>query len=171
LPIAARLISRGKLFLAANDKYAELTQTLLSSIVGATTLAINPKQHIDNVGRDFATFDQGGRVDDHKIVLGDRFPIVSVSPFYRAGENRPSAISVTLQNITERKNAETALMAANRELSLAKQEIERLAYVDAVTGIECHQHLCADMRNSYLNNLLDIGTTTLRSNHIQFIKM
>lgn len=96
-------------------------------------LEINPEEHIDNVDRDFATFDKGGVVEDHEIVLDDQILLVSVSPFHRGNENRPAAISVTLQDITRRKNAERALIAANLELNLAKQEIERLAYVDAVT--------------------------------------
>jgi len=135
LPIAACLVGREKLFLAANDKYAELMGTPLSSIIGATMFDINPKRHIDNVDLDFAIFDQGGIVEDHEVILRDRILLVSVSPFYRGSERLPSAISVTLQDITVRKNAETALVVANQELNLAKQEIERLAYVDAVTLI------------------------------------
>lgn len=121
--------------MAANEKYAELMQHPLSSIIGESMDGINPQAHIDNVERDFRTFDAGGRVPDHEIVLGDESLLVSVNPFFGTIDQAAFAISVTLQNITEQKKAEARLVAMHQELLSAKNHIEALAYTDTLTNL------------------------------------
>lgn len=152
LPIASCLINRDNLFLAANERYAELMRTPLSSIVGNTMLNINPLEHIENVQRDFRTFDAGGRVSDHEILLGDDFLLVSVNPFTRRGETHVSAISVTLQNITRRKKAETDLAVAHQGLLQAKRRIEDLAHTDSLTNLPNRRSFDAAMKREIGNS-------------------
>ena len=135
LPIAACLIGRDKRFIAANEKYAELMRQPLPSIIGGSMFDINPKVHIDNVERDFQTFDSGGRVTDHEVVLRGESLLVSVNPFFLTGEETASAISVTLQNITDRKKMEAELLATHHDLLRAKDRIEKLAYTDTLTNL------------------------------------
>lgn len=135
LPIAACLIDRDMRFLAANGKYADLMQKPLSAIIGGSMHDINPSQHIDNVRRDFNTFDQGGCVEDHEIIVRSESLLVSVNPFFREGDSVASAISVTLQNISLRKKMETDLVAAHQELVRAKRQIEKLAHTDTLTNL------------------------------------
>lgn len=98
-------------------------------------LDLNSQQHIDNVKRNFNIFDAGGTVPDHEITWGDEILLVSVSPFVRPGESSVSAVSVTLQNITRRKEAERELLVAHRGLLQAKRRIEEMAHTDSLTNL------------------------------------
>lgn len=135
LPIASCLISRDMTFIAANERYAELMSVPLAAIVGNNMHDINPCEHINNVRRDFKTIDSGENVADHEIVLGEEILLVSVKPFIRYGDERFSAISVTLQNITRRKKAETELIEAHQRLLEAKRLIDEIAHTDSLTGL------------------------------------
>lgn len=61
--------------------------------------------------------------------------LVSVNPYFQANAVDISAISVTLQDITNRKKTEQALLLANQKLSDAKRRITVLAYSDGLTGL------------------------------------
>lgn len=126
LPIPACMIDRETRFIAANHKYAELMNTPLEHVVGHLMDGINPPEHIANVRRDFATFDSGGRVDDHEILLNENIHLVSVSPFHHNDAPSPTAISVTLIDITHRK-------AIERELAEAYKRLEEVSETDALT--------------------------------------
>ncbi len=134
LPVAACLIDRERYFLAANDMYARLMGRALEDIVGANMTGINDPDHIRNVDRDFRVFDEGGRVPDHEIVVGDDILLVSVAPV-RDETGQVAAISVTFNNITSRKQAEVDLLLSNQRLVAAKRRIAELAQTDVLTNL------------------------------------
>lgn len=107
----------------------------LSDIIGGSMLNLNPQHQIDAVIEDFKVFDSGGIVPDHETMWGGSVFLVSVSPFVRRGESSVSAVSVTLQNITRRKKAETDLLLAHQGLLQAKHRIEEMAHTDSLTNM------------------------------------
>lgn len=135
LPIAACLIDRSHNFIAANDRYAALMKHPLQSIVGRNMVGLNPVDHIENVTRDFRIFDSGQLVTDHEIELDGKTLLVSVSPFRFDGSADVSSISVTLQDITNRKFLERELARTVCDLKEAQSRITELANTDFLTGL------------------------------------
>jgi diguanylate cyclase (GGDEF)-like protein/PAS domain S-box-containing protein len=134
-PVAACLVDREPRYIAANQKYADIFNDDLDSIVGKPMANFSHGKGIENTLRDFRTFDSGESVPDHELELYDKHYLVSVGPIASEQSGEIIAISCALTEITKLKHMEHRLEETNSRLSSALQKITEIAETDQLTGL------------------------------------
>jgi len=134
-PVASCLLDREPRYLAANQKYADIFNHDLDSIIGSPMAHFSPSRFVENALQDFRTFDSGESVPDHEIELDSKQYLVSVGSIASEQPGEIIAISVALTDITKLKQMEHQLEETNRSLSEALQKITEIAETDQLTGL------------------------------------
>lgn len=134
-PVAACLVSREGLYLAANREYADLVEAPYDNVIGRTVRELCGEEIDIRTRQDFDTLDTGGTVANHELFFRGCFYLVAVRPMWWEVDGAVAALCIALTDITEQKHHADQLALVNRQLNQANTRLAEVARTDALTGL------------------------------------